>query len=271
MPFTHLHVHSNFSLLDGAATVQELTGSAAAAGMKALALTDHNGLYGAVRFAQAARQMGLRPIIGVEFTVEPSVGQALAQEPHLVLLAEDNEGYSNLCRLVTAARLGQAESAGPFAPEYAAVERDHPRLSQAHLRQHASHLIALSGCERGEINQLLGAGREAAAAQAANFYRGVFGPGNFFIELQHLLLPPPRHRRITAWRNGAGALGSLRSVARSASTFPPIALAKRFASCVTTATTCSSTSPVSITSNTAARSTVTGWSICSPRPPTTGG
>ncbi len=194
MPFTHLHVHSNFSLLDGAATVQELTGSAAAAGMKALALTDHNGLYGAVRFAQAARQMGLRPIIGVEFTVEPSVGQALAQEPHLVLLAEDNEGYSNLCRLVTAARLGQAESAGPFAPEYAAVERDHPRLSQAHLRQHASHLIALSGCERGEINQLLGAGREAAAAQAANFYRGVFGPGNFFIELQHLLLPPPRHR-----------------------------------------------------------------------------
>ena len=194
MPFTHLHVHSNFSLLDGAATVQELTRGAAGCGMKALALTDHNGLYGAVRFYQAARQAGLKPIIGVEFTTEPCLGQNLPHPPHLVLLAEDNEGYSNLCRLVTAARLGQAQSAGPFAPAYACVERDRPCLAQEHLEQHASHLIALSGCERGEIGQLLERGQTEAAAQAANRYRGLFGPENFYLELQHLLLPPPRHR-----------------------------------------------------------------------------
>jgi error-prone DNA polymerase len=214
MPFTHLHVHSNFSLLDGAATVQELSEAVAARGMKALALTDHNGLYGAVRFVQAARQAGIKPIIGVEFTVEAfaegpaSCGVDAAErrtgapqqtgpsaETHLVLLAEDNEGYSNLCRLVTAARLGQAQSAGPFAEEYDAIDRAHPVLSQEHLRQHASHLIALSGCERGEIAQWLQAGRPEAAAQAAHFYRGLFGPGNFYVELQHLWLPPPDHRR----------------------------------------------------------------------------
>lgn len=207
MPFTHLHVHSHFSLLDGAATVQELTRCAAACGMKALALTDHDGLYGAVRFFQAARAVNLKPLIGVEFTVEPCVGQGLPHEPHLVLLAEDNEGYSNLCRLVTAARLGQAQSAGPFAAEYAGVDRAHPRLSQSHLQQYASHLIALSGCERGEIGQLLDRGATSAAVQAANAYRGLFGPGNFFIELQHLLWPPPHHRRRYALAALARRLG----------------------------------------------------------------
>ena len=207
MPFTHLHVHSNFSLLDGAATVEELTRGAAACGMKALALTDHNGLYGAVRFCQAARQAGVKPIIGVEFTLEPCGGEDLPYEPHLVLLAEDNEGYRNLCRLVTAARLGQAQSAGPFAPAYAEVDRDHPHLTQEHLRQNASHLIALSGCERGEIGQLLERGQAVTAAQVANTYRGLFGPGNFFIELQHLLLPPPRHRLRYALAELAGRLG----------------------------------------------------------------
>lgn len=253
--FTHLHVHSNFSLLDGAATVQDLTSAAAAAGMRSLALTDHDALYGAVRFYQAAQAAGIKPIIGLEVTLEPVTASSAAhgagvspasfvpspppgvvrassprptgagwkpalpaaeggadspsrrdarttrdsEDPlphptHLVLLAEDNEGYSNLCRLVTAGRLGQAQSAGPFSEEYAAVDRAAPVLSQEHLRQHCSHLIALSGCQWGEINQLLARGDTAAAEQVAHYYGGLFGPGNFYIELQNLLLPPPRHR-----------------------------------------------------------------------------
>lgn len=145
MPFTHLHVHSNFSLLDGAATVGDLAAAATAHGMRALALTDHDGLYGAVRFYEAATQAGLKPLIGLEVTVES--GQHLGEpgEPappsHLVLLAEDNEGYANLCRLVTAARLGQARNAGPFSAAYEAVDRAHPLLTQEHLRQYCSHLI----------------------------------------------------------------------------------------------------------------------------------
>lgn len=199
MPFTHLHVHSNFSLLDGAATVHDLAQAAAALGMPALALTDHDGLYGAVRFYQAARAAGVKPIIGAEFTVEPLTSSPYPSPvtpaaSHLVLLAEDNEGYSNLCRLATAARLGQAQSAGPFAPEYAAVDRDHPLLSQDNLRRHCSHLIALAGCEWGEVAQLLEQGQVEAAQRVAQYYQGLFGPGNFFIELQNMLLAPPRHR-----------------------------------------------------------------------------
>ncbi|MGE5532062.1 MAG: PHP domain-containing protein, partial [Bacteroidota bacterium] len=276
--FTHLHVHSNFSLLDGAATVTGLTSTAAAQGMRALALTDHDGLYGAVRFYQAAQAAGVKPIIGVEVTVEtvqsqyschpersegPRLGEAapfkarsfaalrmtkggaqqsglgapptdsvsardtctdvpstgrrdacptgkachLPHPTHLVLLAEDNEGYSNLCRLVTAARLGQAQSAGPFAPEYADLDRTQPLLSQEHLRQYCSHLIALSGCECGEINQLLLQGDEAGAEQVALYYKGLFGPGNFYIELQNTLLPPPRHRLRYELAELAGRLG----------------------------------------------------------------
>ena len=132
MDFTHLHVHSNFSLLDGAAPLPDLVRATADVGMGAIALTDHDSLAGAVRFYQAALEAGVRPIIGVEFTVEP-VLPALAdpeRPPHLVLLAEDNEGYSNLCRLVTAGRLGEARRESAFSEKYAEVDRDRPLLSQ---------------------------------------------------------------------------------------------------------------------------------------------
>jgi error-prone DNA polymerase len=193
MGFTHLHVHSCFSLLEGAAPLDQLVAAASASGMKALALTDHDGLYGAVRFCQAARKAGIRPIIGVEMTLEPVAG-ALPREAHLVLLAEDNEGYSNLCQLVTAARLRDCRRAGPFAAEFEHLDRRKPLLTQEQLRRHASHLIALSGCEQGEIAQRLLADDTAAAERVAEYYRGLFGPGNFYLELQNLLLPPPRHR-----------------------------------------------------------------------------
>lgn len=158
MNFTHLHVHSNFSFYDGAAPVDALARGARDAGMDAIALTDHDSLAGAVRFYQAALEAGVRPIIGVEFTVEP-LRPDLAdpdRPPHLLLLAEDNEGYANLCRLVTAARLGEARRESAFSAAYATVDRDRPLLTQENLRRHAGHLIALSGCrKRGEIPALL--------------------------------------------------------------------------------------------------------------------
>ena len=162
MQFTHLHVHSNFSLLDGAAPLPELVEATKAAGMEAVAITDHDSLAGAVRFYQAAREAGIKPIIGVEFTVERVTagngeqqtattrqtaetqrtagdGKAAAttaeMQPHLVLLAEDNEGYSNLCRLVTAARLGETRRESAFSDKYAEVDRKHPLLSQEILRR----------------------------------------------------------------------------------------------------------------------------------------
>ncbi|NPV49060.1 MAG: DNA polymerase III subunit alpha [Armatimonadetes bacterium] len=191
MGFAHLHVHSYFSLLEGAAPLEQLTKAAAGLGMRALALTDHDGLYGAVRFYKAARNAGLKPIIGVEITVEP-VAKALSRDTHLILLAQDNQGYSNLCQLVTAARLRDCRRCGPFAAEFQRLDRASPLLTQEQLQRHASHLIALSGCEQGEIAQWLQAGNMVKAEKVAQYYRGLFGPGNFYLELQNLLLPPPR-------------------------------------------------------------------------------
>ena len=217
MRFTHLHVHSNFSLLDGAAPLRELVQAAKAAGMEAVALTDHDSLAGAVRFFQAAQEAGIKPIIGVEFTVTAGNGQwaignrerltaattetaettgaEVERASHLVLLAQDNEGYSNLCRLVTAARLGETRRESAFSEKYAEVDRKRPLLSQENLRRHSSHLIALSGCqERGEIPRLLAEMRYKEAHEVAQYYRELFGPENFFIELHNHLLPRPNRR-----------------------------------------------------------------------------
>ncbi len=194
MTFIHLHVHSNFSLLDGAAPVEALAEAAAKLDMEALALTDHDALYGAVRFYQAAKKHGIKPIIGAELTVEPASDAGLKYPAHLVLLAENNEGYSNLCRLVTAAHLGTAQRARPFSQQYARVDRDNPVLSQENLARHCSHLIVLSACRRGEIAQQLLAGNRQDAERVAQYYKGLFGPGNFYIELHNHLLPPPAQK-----------------------------------------------------------------------------
>ena len=191
MTFTHLHTHSYFSLLDGAAPIKDLTAAAADLTMPALALTDHNALYGAVRFYQAATGAGIKPIIGVEFTIEPAHDAALPHPAHLLLLAENNEGYSNLCRLVTAAHLGTARRAQPFSEEIEHLDRANPVLTQENLTRHCSHLIALSGCRRGEIPQLLLANNRTLAEKTAHYYRGLFGPESFYIELHNHLLPPP--------------------------------------------------------------------------------
>jgi error-prone DNA polymerase len=170
----HLHVHSNFSFLDGASPPDRLVERAAALGMPALALTDHHGLYGAVRFMQAARVQGIKPIIGAEICLTLPPGHPLhAARPHLVLLAKDRQGYANLCRIITKAQLDH---------------QDDPQIALTDLAPLHDGLVALSGCRRGEVPALILAGRRAEAAAAVHRYREIFGP-DFYIELEHHLLP----------------------------------------------------------------------------------
>ncbi len=142
--FTHLHVHSEFSLLDGLGRIPDLVDAAAAQGFDSLALTDHGALYGAVAFYQAATAKGIRPILGVETYVArrsmtDKEGKADAQPHHLVLLARDWTGYQNLCRLITDAHVD-----GYYYK---------PRIDREHLARHSAGLIGLSACLGGEIAQ----------------------------------------------------------------------------------------------------------------------
>ena len=160
-----LHVHSCYSFLDGASHPEELVCRAVELGYTALALTDHNGLYGAQEFAQAAHEHGLQPITGAEVTLE--------DEAHLTLLAETAEGYANLCRLLSHAHRNS--------------ERRFPKLPYAVLAEHTRGLIALSGCKLGEVPQLLDADRSLAAERAAVRYREWFGAENYYLEIQQNL------------------------------------------------------------------------------------
>lgn len=173
--FVHLHVHSQYSLLDGAAPIDRLVKEAVAAGQRALALTDHGVMYGALKFYQAANEAGIKPIIGCEVYVakrsrhdrQPKVDD----DPyHLVLLAENETGYRNLMKLVS---LSHVE--GFYY---------RPRVDRELLRSHSEGLIALSACLSGEIPHHLQAGNTAAAEKSAEWYRETFGPERFFLELQ---------------------------------------------------------------------------------------
>ena len=160
--YVELHAHSDHSLLDGVPSPEALVAQAAELGMPALALTDHDALYGAVRFVMAAREAGIKPILGAEVT--------LGDGSHLTLLVEAEEGYANLCRLITLARCGK--------------EKGVARLARGDLAAHAGGLIALSGCCRGEIPRLLAAREFERAMEVARGYAYVFGPDRFFIEVQ---------------------------------------------------------------------------------------
>jgi error-prone DNA polymerase len=161
--YAELHAHSDHSLLDGVVPPEELATRAANLGLVALALTDHDALYGAVRFAMGAREAGIKPLLGAEMTLEDG--------SHLTLLVETAQGYANLCRLITRARRGQ--------------EKGVARLAHEELAAHSTGLIALSGCRRGRIAQLLSAGQYERAQQAARDFARFFGPQSFYIELQH--------------------------------------------------------------------------------------
>ena len=196
MSYVELHCHSNFSFLDGAAHPEELAQLAAARGMPALALTDHNGLYGMVRFDSAARKLGVRPLIGCELTLEPLPG-AKTPDPellvdrrdrvqvrrreqgrhHLTLLVADSDGFRNLSRMLSLANL-------------AAPKKGRGAASWELLAEHAQGLIALSGCKRfGLIPRLLRAGAREQAAEVASRLREIFGVDGFLLELQSHLLP----------------------------------------------------------------------------------
>lgn len=176
MTYAELHAHSNFSFLEGASHIEELVLRARELGYEALALTDHDGLHGAMEFAQCARAWGLRPITGAEIT--------LASGHHLTLLCQTQRGYANLCRLLTHAHLDH--------------ERGKPCIEPEALAQHTDGLIALSGCHRGEVPSLIAQGRYREAEEAARRYLQWFGPMNFFIELQNNLVhgDAPRNRAL---------------------------------------------------------------------------
>jgi DNA polymerase-3 subunit alpha len=181
--FTHLHVHTEFSLLDGLGRISDLVGQASAHGFDSLAITDHGALYGAVAFYQACRDKGIKPIIGVEtYVARRSMsdrdGSKDSQPYHLVLLAKDRTGYLNLCRLVTDAHLD-----GYYYK---------PRIDREHLARHSEGLIGLSACLNGEIARALETDDQASARRIAGAYSDIFGSGNFFLELQDHGLPDQR-------------------------------------------------------------------------------
>ncbi len=185
VPYVELHAHSHYSLLEGASSPHELVRTALEQGHAALALTDHDAMFGAMEFARAAREAGLRPISGLELTVsEPATeGDEDAEggevRSHLTLLAETRQGYANLCRL-------SSHAFGLRETERRAQEarRLDPVLPLAELEQHADGLIVLSGCREGRIPRLVEAGRRAEAAAALDRLVGWFGKDRVFVELQ---------------------------------------------------------------------------------------
>lgn len=172
--FVHLHVHSEYSLLDGAARMEELVSQAANLGMTSLALTDHGVMYGAIAFYKACKQRGIKPIIGCEvyFTAGSIRDKGTRQEQpiyHLILLAKNYQGYQNLMKLVS---IGHLEG---FHYK--------PRIDLEHLAKYAEGLVCLSSCLGSEISQHLLHNRTEEARQAAERYRAIFGD-DFFLEIQ---------------------------------------------------------------------------------------
>src|ERR1700722_8449103 len=160
--FTHLHLHTDYSLLDGACDVEKLVAHVDSIGQKAVAITDHGNIYGAVHFFEAATARGVKPILGCELYICP-------QEDHRAA-AENEEGYRNLVRITSEASLH-----GFYRK---------PRVSKNYLAKHAKGLIGFSGCLAGELCANLMAGKYEEAKATASQYQDIFGRGNFFLEIQ---------------------------------------------------------------------------------------
>ena len=181
--FTHLHTHSEFSLLDGLGRIPDLVDEAGVQGFDSLAITDHGALYGAVAFYKAAQARDIKPIIGVETYVArrsmtDKEGKADAQPFHLILLASDLVGYRNLCRLVTDAHLD-----GYYYK---------PRIDREHLAKYSEGLIGLSACLNGEVSRALEVDDWGLARSLAGEYGDILGKDRFFLELQDHGLPEQR-------------------------------------------------------------------------------
>src|SRR3954471_13241279 len=163
--YVELHCHSSFSLLDATATPAQLVARAGDLGMDALALTDHDALYGAVPFVTAAQARGIRPILGAEVTLEDGC--------HLTLLVENEAGWRNLCTLISCARQH--------------MPKGQAKLAWADLEQHTVGLVCLSGCRHGPVAAALLRWDRAGAFRMAKRLRALFGPERCWIELQHHL------------------------------------------------------------------------------------
>jgi DNA polymerase-3 subunit alpha len=174
--FVHLHLHSQYSLLDGAIKIEDLVRKVAGMGMPAVALTDHGSMIGTVDFYEKANREGIRPIIGAEVYVAPGSRLERQADPggeksyHLILLAESDEGYRNLIRLVS-----RAHVEGFYYK---------PRVDKEILREHAKGIIATSACLQGEIPVLLSQDRKKQAAEAVEEYKEIFPDGRYFLEIQ---------------------------------------------------------------------------------------
>jgi DNA polymerase-3 subunit alpha len=173
--FVHLHLHTEFSLLDGACRIDEVLDQAVVLGMPALAVTEHGNMFSSVIFHDHARARGVNPILGCEVYVAPGSRLTKSGNPgetqnHLVLLAETLEGFHNLIKLVSAG--------------YTDGFYYKPRIDKALLAQHAKGLIGLSSCLKGEVAEGLSHQQTRKAVEAAAAYRDILGPGNFFLEMQ---------------------------------------------------------------------------------------
>jgi DNA polymerase-3 subunit alpha len=172
--FTHLHLHTEYSLLDGACDVTKLVDRVAELGQTSVAMTDHGNIYGAVHFFEAAKARGVKPILGCELYIckkedhrAPGEGD---ENNHLLVLAQNEEGYRNLIRITSEASLH-----GFYRK---------PRVSKKYLAEHAEGLIGFSGCLSGELCEELMAGNYEKAKGVAAQYEDIFGKGNFFLEIQ---------------------------------------------------------------------------------------
>jgi len=180
--FSHLHLHTEFSLLDGALRIKDAISFAKKQGSKAMAITDHGNCFGAVKFFQEAEKSGIKPILGVEmyFTDNAKVKDSRNKYYHMVLLVKDAQGYENLCQLMT----------------YSFLEGFYfkPRIDQAILKQFSKGLIASGGCLGGQIPTLLREGQIEQAREKIEWFLDVFGPENFFFEV---MAPYDEKQRIT--------------------------------------------------------------------------
>src|SRR5512144_2792093 len=171
--FVHLHLHTLYSLLDGAIRIPDLLATVKAKGMTSVAVTDHGNLYGAVDFYKKAKAAGVKPILGLEAYVAGEKGRHDRSERigrHLILLAKDAEGWANL-RYVSS----MAFTEGFYYD---------PRIDKALLKDHARGLVGLTACLAGEVPRLCRQGDMDAARRAALEYKSIFEPGHFFLEVQ---------------------------------------------------------------------------------------
>jgi len=175
--FVHLHLHTDYSMLDGACDVEKLCQRVKELGMPAVAMTDHGNIFGAVHFVNAAKAAGVKPIVGCELYICKKDDHDIRRTPpegdtynHLLVLAENEEGYRNLTRITSEASLN-----GFYYK---------PRISKKFLAEHSKGLIGLSGCLKGEVAEFLTEEKYDAARNAAAIYTDIFGKNNFFLEIQ---------------------------------------------------------------------------------------